>query len=172
MLLEKISSGSVKIEKLLIAVSWLVTLGVTLMLVLDISMRFFFKHPLPASWEICELMMPWIVFTSFAYTLTIDAHVKVSLLVSRLSPSVRRVMLVLSELVALIICALITYYSWVHFRESFVLREEMMAAIPLPWWLGKMAMPIGMFFLTIRYLFLFIAHIQGKDTEAKESTGI
>jgi TRAP-type C4-dicarboxylate transport system permease small subunit len=48
----------------------------------------------------------------------------------------------------------------------------MMAAIPLPWWLGKMAMPIGMFFLTIRYLFLFIAHIQGKNTEVKESTGV
>jgi TRAP-type C4-dicarboxylate transport system permease small subunit len=117
-------------------------------------------------------MMPLIVFTAYAYTLTIDAHVRVSLILSRVPPAVYRVMLIVGELVALVVCALITYYSWVHFQESFVLREEMMAAIPLPWWLGKMAMPIGMFFLTIRYLFLFIAHIQGKNTEVKESTGV
>ncbi|OPY85988.1 MAG: Tripartite ATP-independent periplasmic transporter [Smithella sp. PtaU1.Bin162] len=172
MLLEKISLGSVKIEKLLVSVSWLVTLGVTLMIVVDIIMRFLFKHPLPASWEICELMMPWIVFTAFAYTLTIDAHVRVSLLIGIVSPAVRRVMLILSELVSLIICALITYFATIHFLESFIIREEMMAAIPLPWWLGKMAMPIGMLFLTIRYLFLVLDHIRGKDIKAKESVGV
>ncbi len=168
----KISSAFVRCEKVLTSISWLVTLAVTLMIVVDILLRAVFKHPLPASWEICELMMPWIVFTAFAYTLTIDAHVRVSLLVERVPLRVRQIMIILSELVSLIICALITYFAWVHFRESFAIREEMLAAIPLPWWLGKMAMPVGMFFLTIRYLFLVIAHLRGENTQIKESTGV
>lgn len=172
MQLKKVSLGFVKIEKLLTIVSWVVTLMVTVMIVVDIASRSLFDRPLPASWEICEMMMPWIVFLPFAYTLTIDGHVKVSMVTDHLPVGGRRFMLIVSELICLIICGLITYFSWVHFRESFAIREEMLAAIPLPWWLGKMAMPIGMFFFTLRYLFLFIVHIKGEETKIAETAGV
>lgn len=172
MVLSRVSLGFVKIEKFLTTISWSVALAVTLMIVADVVLRFLFKHPLPASWEICELAMPWIVFMSFAYTLTIDGHVRVSMITDIVPANVRRVMLALSELVCLGMCAMITYWSWVHFRESFVIREEMMAAIALPWWVGKLAMPVGMFFFTMRYFFLFVAHVRGEETKSAETTGV
>lgn len=51
-----------KIEKFLTAVSWIVAMVITVLIVADVTLRFIFDKPLPATWEISEVAMPWIVF--------------------------------------------------------------------------------------------------------------
>lgn len=151
-MLGKIDSALQRLEKRLTDISWIVCISVTVMIVIDIFLRFAFNHPLPASWEISEVMMPFIVFFPFAYTSTIDAHVRVSLIKDRVSPKVRIWFEMSANTISLLMCAMITYWSWLRFWESFMINEEMLAAIKIPWWLGKMAMPIGMGMFAIRYL--------------------
>ncbi len=156
MVLAKIDNGLQGIEKVLTAISWMVTILVTLMIVTDVVMRYFFNHPLPASWEISEVCMPAIVFFAFAYTLTINQHVKMTLVMERVSPGTQKIFDIVNYSICIVMCALLTYWSWQRFWTSFVSKEEILAAIYIPWWPGKLAMPIGMGFFTARYVLILL----------------
>ena len=117
-----------------------------LMICVDVFLRAAFNAPLPASVEASVLLLPWIVFPAFAFALIVGAHVRV-------------------------LFGGVTYFGWLHFWDSFVVREVMLAAIPLPWWAGKMAFPIGMFFITLMFLIMLLqllAHPSNKKKEEKE----
>jgi len=141
----------------LTAFSWVVIIFLTLMIVIDVSGRFFFNRPLPATWELGEICMPYIVFFPFAYTLIRDSHIRVLLIKNQFSPRTQRRMKFFTDAISLSICALMTYYSWLRFWESYTLDEEMLAAVRILWWWGKIAMPIGMGMFTLAY-FLQLFH--------------
>jgi len=141
-----------KVEGALRVVSWLVTLFTTFLIVADVSLRFLFNKPLPATWEMSEVLMPYIVFLGFAYALTEKAHIRVSLLTDKLSRRGKLACEVFAGLVGFAMCALITVWSWTKFWDSFRIGEEILAPIHIPWWFGKFAMPVGMAFFTVRYL--------------------
>ncbi len=153
-----------KIEKIMADLSWMVCILLTMILVVDISLRYFLNSSLPASWEMCELLMPFIVFLPLAYTLAIDGHVYVSLVLMRVPPKWKIGFNIIGNAVCLVMAALLTYWSFLHFWESFLIREEMMAMIKLPWWLGKMAMPIGIGLFTLRYLMRIVHNISPSNT--------
>ncbi len=144
------------IEKILIVISWSTTLGIMFLTVIDVLMRYFFNLPFPATWEMSEVLMPYIVVFGFAYTLTIKAHVRVTLVVDRLSLRVRDVLLRFTNAVSLGVCILFTWASWLKFWKSFLLNEEILAAIRIPWWIGKFALPVGMAAFGARYFFNLI----------------
>lgn len=156
MSLRKIDFALLKIERVQLVCSWIVTLFVTFMLVTDISMRFLFDQPLPASFEISEVLMPYIVMFGFAYALTTNVHVRVTLVTDRLSNRLQAVCEVFSYAVSFVVCAVLAYWSWGQFWESFVIREEILAAIKVPWWVGKFGMPAAFAMLAFRYLILFV----------------
>jgi TRAP-type C4-dicarboxylate transport system permease small subunit len=171
MTLSQFDQGVIKIEKVLTDVSWIVTIAVTLMIVIDIVLRFFFNHPLPATWEISEVCMPAIVFLAFAYTLTLDQHVKMSLVKERVPPRVQVAFEMTSNLLSAGLCALLTYWSWRRFWSSFLTHEEILAAIYVPWWPGKLMMPLGMGFFTLRYFMKFLNNMVRQDVEKNPLVG-
>lgn len=140
-------------EKLLTYLSSLVTLFLTVMIVVDVTGRYFLNKPLPATWEIGELCMPYIVFFPFAYALTRGNHVRVGLVKNLFSANVQKIFEIITDIVSLFFCAVFTYYAWLRFAESFSLQEEILAPIFLLWWWGKIAMPIGMALFTIGFVF-------------------
>ena len=141
-----------QVEKYLSVISWIAALFITFLIIIDVFLRFVFNAPLPATWETSEVVMPYIVFFAFAYTLKKDGHVRVTLFVDRLPPKARFGVEVFRKVVSFGICALFTYWSWLRFWHSFVVREEILAAIYIPWFVGKFAMPIGMGMFAIQYL--------------------
>ena len=72
----------------LVALSAVVLIAMAFMVTYDVLVRNIFNTPLPASVEISQLMAPYVVFLPFAYTLTVGAHVQVTLLTMRLPRSV------------------------------------------------------------------------------------
>lgn len=151
-MLEKKEMRIRKVEKILTAISWIVAMVITVLIVADVFLRFVLNQPLPATWEISEVCMPWIVFLPFAFTLTIDAHVKVSLLKDRVSPNARWIFNIFANTISFVFLSLVTYYSWIRFWESLMINEEILAAIWIPWWIGKFAMPLGVGFFALRFL--------------------
>ena len=148
----KIETTLQQIERAEVIVSWSASLFVTMMLVLDVSLRFFLNLPLPASWEMSEVIMPYIVMFGFAYTLTKNVHIEVTIVADRLPSKAKVLCEFFRNMVSLGMCVLITYWSWVRFWESFVMNEEILAAIRIPWWLGKLGMPVAFFSLGVRFM--------------------
>jgi TRAP-type C4-dicarboxylate transport system permease small subunit len=148
---KKENSAGIVIERYFSHVSWVVSIFVTLMIVVDVSMRYVFNIPLPASWEMSEVLMPYIVFLPLAYTSTLGLHVKVSILRDRVSGKGQIILDVIANSISFLMCVLLCYYSWLRFWESFLQNETILAVIWIPWWFGKFAMPVGMGLFAIRY---------------------
>lgn len=141
-----------KTNLVLVALSGATLIAMAVMITYDVIARFLFNAPLPASVEISMLMEPYVVFLPFAYTLARQAHVQVGVVTLRLPAPARLSLDVLVYLLDLVFFALLCYFSWLEFYKSFSAGEIMLAAIRLPWWSGKFAMPLGLFFICIQCL--------------------
>lgn len=159
-MLEKVHRLEKIVETVLTVISSVVTISLTLMIVVDVTGRYFFNSPLPATWEIGEICMPYIVFLPFAYALTRGNHVQVGLVKNMFSPRIQRIFGIITDVISLAMCIAVTYWAWLRFWESYQLGEEMLAAVEILWWWGKISMPIGMGLFTISFLFQLIYKIK------------
>jgi TRAP-type C4-dicarboxylate transport system permease small subunit len=160
MILSKIDSVFQKIEEGLMIFSWVATLFITFLIVIDIFLRFVLNKPLPATWEMSEVVMPYIVFFALAYTLEKDVHIRMNLVITRLPSKFRFACEIFSNIVSISICVMMTYWSWLLFRDSFLAGEDMLAAIKIPWWFGKLSMPVGMAAFSFRLIIklIYLSH--------------
>lgn len=147
--LERISQGA---NAFLVTASAVVLIAMAFMVTYDVFVRNVFNAPLPASVEISQLMEPYVVFLPFAYTLAIGGHVRVTLLTMRLPEFLYQSSEVLVYLLDFLFFSLLAYFSWGEFLESWACDEIMLAAIKLPWWIGKFSMPLGMLFIALQCL--------------------
>lgn len=172
----KITASSV-IERLRLInnrVNWLAVLisaavltVMAFMTTIDVTLRAF-GRPFKASVEISQLMEAWVIFLPFAYTLAMDRHVKVSIISMRLPRGLRLASNLFSLFLGLCLFTLTTWYSWIEFYKSWSINEIMMAAILLPLWIGKLAMPIGMGLLTLQCIISSVLFVHDYKNNADE----
>lgn len=147
------------IERASKAILWVVGISIIfmiLMVVIDVFGRYLFNSPLPATFEMSQLIMPIAIFPAFAYALSTRQHVRVSLITDRLPPRAQSACDAFAYLLGLVFAVLITYWGWQQFWESFATKEIMPAAISVPWWVGKFFMPFGGFFFAVYFLVLLL----------------
>jgi TRAP-type C4-dicarboxylate transport system permease small subunit len=149
-----------RVNRFLVYFSALVLCGMAIMITVDVVLRYFFNSPLPATVEASQLIEPWVIFLPFAYTLAVGGHVQVTLVTMRLPKKWQGVCDVIAYGVDFLFFALLCYISFREFAASFAIGEIMMAAIRLPWWLGKMAMPIGMFLIGVQAFFQVLTTVK------------
>ena len=124
----------------------------TFLVVVDVAFRYMFNSPIPGATEGTELILPYIVFLALGYTLATGGHVRVTILLSRLGRISKQIAELIDSLIGMAFFGILTYFAWVHFWESFVILEFMMAPIKLPWWVGKFSMPMGFFVIFVQFL--------------------
>ena len=127
----------------LLPISWLALITIILMVTTDVTGRFLFGAPLPASFEMSALLMPFIMFPALAYALSMGLHIRVSLLTRRLPPRAQLWFEIGADVIGLALFAMITYFSFLHFWKSFLIRELTFASIDLPWYSSKVMLFIG-----------------------------
>jgi TRAP-type C4-dicarboxylate transport system permease small subunit len=134
----------------------------TLMIVVDVIGRFVFNRPLPATVDMSELVLPWIIFIPLAYTLTIRGHVRVTLLTSRMSLRSQKCSEAFACILGFALFVVLAIRGWSFFWDSFVIRERMLAPIYLPMFIGKLAMPIGSVLIALQFLLQIVNVTTGK----------
>ena len=128
----------------------------TFMIVYDVFTRFAFNAPLPATVEVSELLMAYIVFLTLGYTLSQGMHIRVTVLFEFIPKSAKVYFDLIAAAFGICFCAWVTYYSWTFFLHSYEIREEMLAVVKLPWYVGKFAMPVGFLFFMIHFIVNFM----------------
>jgi TRAP-type C4-dicarboxylate transport system permease small subunit len=149
-----------RLGRFLVYFSSVLLCGMASMILVDVTLRYFFLSPLAASVEISQLIEPWVVFLPFAYTLTVGGHVQVTLVTMRLPAKWRLVCDIFAYIVDFLFFSLLCYFSWVEFAQSFAIGEIMLASIRLPWWAGKLAMPLGCFFIGLQCIFQILTTVR------------
>lgn len=142
-----------QLDKGLISITGFALVALALMIFVDVCMRFIFNCPLPASAEATELAMPYITFGTLAYTLALGKHIRISAVVDHVPNKLKMVCEILTCVIGIFFCGLMTLGGWNFFWESFIIRENMLAIVKLPWWVGKFIMPVGFFLMMLRFIY-------------------
>jgi len=157
--LRRIEQLASRFNAILAYIAGAVLLLMMLLTVVDVTGRFTLNKPIRGGIEIAQVMMAYVVFFAFAYALIKGAHVRVSLLLERFPLRIRLAMEVLSAVLGVFLFGFLTWGSWRLFWESWIAREWMPAAIRVPWWLPKFALPLGMFFITVQFLIYMVINV-------------
>lgn len=150
-----------------VGISGVALLILTFMITADTFFRFVFSAPFPASVEISQLIQPFVIFPPFAYALATNTHVRVTMVTQHFKGRFRKAVELFPFLVGFIFFSILTYVSWLNFWESVSINETMLAAVKLYWWIGKLAMPMGVAMITIECMYQFISVLKTHNYENK-----
>lgn len=133
--------------------SCLVTLALAFMMLADIISRFAFNKPIQGVTDAGALLLGYIVFLPLSYALAKKRHIQVEFLIDRMPPRGKWIFEIFIYLIGLVSLAVLTYFSWQYFWQSFIINERMGASqVPIPWWVSKFAMFLGFTFFTLQFL--------------------
>jgi TRAP-type C4-dicarboxylate transport system permease small subunit len=96
------------------AVNWAAAAAVTAMMLLvcaDVTMRFFFRSPIPGAYDLVGFLAMLAVSLSLSYTTITKSHIAVELLVEKLPRKVRHGIDAINALLSFTLFAMITWQT-------------------------------------------------------------
>ncbi len=158
-------------EEAIICILLVVT---TLLVFVDVVMRFGFNTGFMWSQELTLHMSAWMVLFGASYGLKVGSHIGMDAFVKLFPSTGRRILTAIAAILALIYCGLIFYGSWIYLKKMHLIGIEL-EDIPVPAWLAHSLLLFGFLFLIIRLLMILWSVITGKAEgfkhadEAKDS---
>jgi len=133
----------------------------TLIVVYAVAARYVFNSPVGWSEEIAVYFLIWVVFLGAAYALKEDAHIGVDVLISRLSPPKKRLMLLFQYLVGVgfMSMLLVQGIDMVMFTMKM---DSHSIAIEFPLVFSHLAVPVGSAILVLQFIKKLIALVAGE----------
>jgi len=139
----------------------LLLVSTTLLVFIDVIMRFFFNTGLIWNQELTLHMSAWFVLFGTSYCLKVGAHIGMDAFISLFKPVVRRIMTAFGCVLGLIYCGLIIYGGWIYLSKMKRIGIEL-EDLPIPVWLAHGMLVVGFVFLTIRLFQILWSVIVGK----------
>ncbi len=104
------------------AVTGAIIILVMLVVCVNVIMRYVFNRPIAGAEEITEYLLLFITFIGTAWLLREGGHVRVDILLNRVKPLTQARLSVVSSLIGVFICAVLTWYgfqvTWVNFQQN------------------------------------------------------
>lgn len=147
-----------KIEHYLTYAATAVILGVMVFICAEVVMRYVFNSPIPGHLEGSELLVPIFVFFAISYTQSQNGHVGMTLLIESLPDNARRILEVITLLLSVCTCAVLSYFSYKHAYNTYVIDDVTMT--PPYWriWPSAAAIPVGYMLVSMR-MYLQALHL-------------
>ncbi len=118
--------------------------------VLQIGLRSLFNSPITGYIDLVELSMATMAFLGAAYCQRLAAHIRMEIFVGKLKGRALWIAESFGTLVAMIIIAILVWYSWDHFMRAFEIGDSTIDA-EYPVWPSKLLVPVafGLWFLRL-----------------------
>lgn len=126
-------------------------LALILLAVAQVLGRLFFNMPIPGFIDITEQAMAIFAFAGVAYCQRVGGHIRMEILLGRLSGRSLYLVEMLGVIVIAFTVALLIWGSWYHFDRSWTIGDSTMD-IRLPTWPSKLAVPVALSLLLLRLL--------------------
>ncbi len=149
----------------------------TLLVFVDVVMRFGFNTGFMWSQELTLHMSAWFVLFGASYGLKVGSHIGMDAFIKLFPRTMRRILSGIAAILAIIYCGLIFYGSWIYLAKMKMIGIEL-EDIPIPAWLAHGMLVVGFAFLIIRLLIILWSLITNKADgfkhadEAKDSMAI
>ncbi len=162
------------INKLEEGIISLLLASMTLLVFVEVVMRFGFNIGLMWAQELTLLLSGWLVMFGVSYGIKVGSHIGVDALVKLFPSKVRRAVGIFAICLCLAYCGLFLIGSWAYLgklKQIGINLED----IPVPKWIANSILFVGMIMLAVRLLDLLWSVIKGRAEgfklldEAKES---
>ncbi|RUM38634.1 MAG: TRAP transporter small permease [Desulfobulbus sp.] len=146
----------------------------TLLVFVDVIMRFGFNTGFMWTQELTLHMSAWFVLFGASYGIKAGSHIGVDAFVKLFPRTGRRILSAIGCLLGLSYCGLILYGSWIYLGKVKRIGIEL-EDLPIPAWIAHGMLIVGFVFLSIRIALLLWDIITNKAdgfrhaNEAKES---
>ncbi len=117
---------------------------------------------IPSSEDFAGWLLSATIFFGLAYTFNEGGHIRVTILLMRLSGKTRRLFEWVNISVGLLIVAFLAYYTVFTVYESFDYQDVTDTYLAMPLWLVQLPMAIGSVCLLFAFLDSFLQMLQGK----------
>lgn len=148
-----------KAEDALIGILLVLT---TLLVFIEVVLRFGFDTGLHWSQELTSILVGWMVLLGASWALRERAHIGVDFLLEKFSEKVRPWVVAFGCLASLAYCVMIGYGGYVYLSKMKLIGLEL-DDIPMPKWIAYSVMVIGFVLLGYRILEILFNVIRGKD---------
>lgn len=152
-----------RLGKALEAVASVILLAMMVIVTTEVFLRYVLKTSLRWSFEMTDYMMIAVVFLGAAYVQAEKQHIRMDLMITRLTGRVRTVLEIVSPVLGLIMFSLITWKGWQ--LAWFSLQEGSMSATstPMPLFASQVLVPIGSFVLCLQFLLDIFRYISSQS---------
>jgi len=128
--------------------SGLAIFSLMILAVLSVGGRNFFNQPLSGYVDWIEQAMPLIAFMGVSYTQRNGGHIRMDMLVGRLSGRALYLAELITTIAILALMILIVWGSWAHFERSFDFASPLWSRdssmdIAIPLWPAKLLAPVA-----------------------------
>jgi C4-dicarboxylate transporter DctQ subunit len=140
----------------------------SLLLFINVIMRYVFLYPIYWAEELCRYLMVWMIFIGASQVTLQGGHVAVDI-VPRLLP--KRANLVLAFLVngiSILFCLVLAYFAYRQMMRVKI-AHQISPAMELPMWVAYLAIPLGTGLMSIRYVQQMILRARGRVFTAEET---
>ncbi|ARC88747.1 TRAP transporter small permease subunit [Rhodovulum sp. MB263] len=153
--LSRLDRGLYRLERRLALLAGLTVFVLMLLAVVSVGGRHLFNQPLPGSVDWIQQGMPLIAFLGIAYTQRDGGHIRMDILVARLSGRALWAAEALTTLAMLVVMVLLVWGSFAHFQRSFdwgapMFSRDSSIDINLPLWPAKLLAPVAFSVLCLR----------------------
>ncbi len=148
--------------------------SMTLLVFIEVVMRYVFNIGLMWAEELTLYLSAWMVLFGVSYGIKVGSHIGVDAAIKLLPSFWQRAISGVAVMACLVYCALFINGSWTYLRKLYRIGIEL-NDLPIPKWIGQSILLIGMVLIAIRLAILLWAIIVGKAEgfqladEAKES---
>lgn len=104
---------------------------------------------------------------ALAYTLKSDGHIRVDLILAKLSSRNKLIVNLLCSTIGFLVFVYISYQTWKLFFGSWVIKETSMHYSKTPIYIPQFSLFLGSVLMALQYLSMFAGHLQNL-TKARE----
>lgn len=155
-----------KLESLLNLACGLVIFLLVFLATTNVLGRWIFNMPINGYIDWVEQSMAFMAFLGIAYTMRMDSHIRMDMLVSRIHGTRLWLIELLSSVLMLFITLVLIYGSYLHFRRAYSIGDSSLD-IDLPIWPAKLVVPFALSILALRLTLqiwgYFRAALEGGD---------
>jgi len=130
---------------------WLMMFAL-LMVCVDVVMRYFFNSPIGGVLQFSEYVLLYIPFLAAAHVLKDDGHIKIDIILNRLSPKVQAALNMVTSLFGTLVLLVLTWYG------AYITFDYCRRGVPtlkyykIPEFLVIMVIPLGCFLFALQFI--------------------
>lgn len=160
------------LDSVYLGAAWLATLfmiGVLVMVLLSVLGRLLHFH-VPGTDAYAGYAMAGAGFMALAHTLKSGEHIRVTLIIGKLSGGARRGLELWSLTVAVLLSGLLAFYAWRLSWQSHQFHDISTSSDATPLWIPQILMGLGTTVLLIAFIDEWVLELLGKRSHAGAET--